>query len=170
LTNVCLDAILCGAMSERAAFENLMDIFDDVVTKAGSVHSTAYDFGTGVPLYKTEIHTIRAIGENPRINVTRLAEHMGVTKGAVSQTVNKLARKGLVRKRHAHDNAREILLELTDLGWTGFHNHEQFHMDVLDVVHEYFGDRLKPNLERLTAAVTDLNSILDRYEQRRKAN
>jgi DNA-binding MarR family transcriptional regulator len=157
-------------MSERTAFENLMDIFDHVVAEAGSVHSTAFDFGTGVPLHKTEIHTIRAIGENPRINVTKLAEHMGVTKGAVSQTINKLARKKLVIKTHAHDNAKEILLELTDLGWTGFHNHEQFHMDMFDVVHEYFGDKLKPNLERLITAVTDINGILDRYEQRRKSN
>jgi DNA-binding MarR family transcriptional regulator len=157
-------------MSERVAFENLMDIFDHVVTKAGSVHSTAFDFDTGVPLYKTEIHTIRAIGENPRINVTKLAEHMGVTKGAVSQTTNKLVRKKLVRKTHAHDNAKEILLELTDLGWTGFHNHEQFHMDMFDVVHEYFGDKLKPNLERLITAVTDINGILDKYEQRRTSN
>jgi len=145
-----------------------MDIFDHVVDKAGSVHSTAYDFGTGVPLYKTEIHTIRAIGENPRINVTKLAEHMGVTKGAVSQTINKLARKNIVRKTHSHANAKEILLELTDLGWTGFHNHEQFHMDMFDVVHEYFGDTLKPNLERLITAVTDISGILDKYEQRRK--
>ena len=156
-------------MSERAAFENLLDIFDQVVTKAGSVHSVAYDFGTGVPLYKTEIHTIRAIGENPSINVTKLAEHMNVTKGAVSQTVNKLARKKLVRKTHAHDNAREILLELTDLGWTAFHNHEQFHMALFDAVHDYFGDKLKPDLERLISAVTDINGILDKYEQRRES-
>ena len=147
-----------------------MDIFDHVVTRSGSVHSTASDFGTGVPLYKAEIHTIRAIGENPRINVTKLAEHMGVTKGAVSQTINKLARKKLVRRTHAHDNAKEILLELTDIGWTGFHNHEQFHMDMFDVVHEYFGDKLKPNLERLTIAVTDIDGIMDKYEQRSKSN
>ncbi len=147
-----------------------MDIFDHVVTKAGSVHSIALDYGTGVPLYKTEIHTIRAIGEKQGINVTKLAEHMNVTKGAVSQTINKLARKKLVRKTHAHDNAKEILLELTDLGWTGFHNHEQFHMDMFDTVHEYFGDKLKPNLERLTAVMNDINYILDNYEQRRKSN
>ena len=156
-------------MSERAAFENLMDIFDHVVNKAGSVHSIAYDFGTGFPIFKAEIHTIRAIGDNPGINVTNLAELMGVTKGAVSQTINKLARKKLVRKTHAHDNAKEILLELTDLGWTGFHNHELFHMDMFDTVHEYFGDKLKPNLERLITVMNDINGILDKYEQRVKS-
>jgi len=157
-------------MSERDAFEKLLDILDQVLTKAGSIHSAPIDFGTGVPLYKAEIHTIRAIGESPGINVTKLAEHMDVTKGAVSQIINKLVRKKLVTKTHARDNAKEILLELTDLGWTGFHDHEQFHMDMFDTVQEYFGDGLKPNLEMLIRVMTDLNGILDRYVQRRKDN
>jgi len=154
-------------MSERAVFEKLLDILDQVITKAGAIHSAPIDFGTGTHLYKAEIHTIRAIGENPGINVTQLAEYMGVTKGAVSQTINKVVMKKLVSKTHAHDNAKEILLELTDLGWRGFHNHEQFHMEMFDTVQEYFGDRLKPNLEMLITVMADLNGILDKYEQRR---
>ena len=154
-------------MSERAAFEKLVDTLDEVITKAGSIHSAPRDFGTGVPLYKTEIHTIRTIGENSGINVTRLAEQMGVTKGAVSQTISKLVNKKLVGRKHAPDNAKEILLELTDLGWTGFHNHEQFHMGMFDTVHEYYGDALKPKLEMLVAVMADLNKMLDRYEQRK---
>ena len=155
---------------ERASFEKLLDILDQVLTKAGAIHSEPHDFGTGVPLYKTEIHTIRTIGENQGINITKLAGHIGVTKGAVSQTVSKLVKKKLVRKIRTHGNAREILLELTDLGWIGFHNHEQFHMDMLDAVHEYYGDRLKRNIELLIMVLTDINEILDKYEKRRKVN
>lgn len=159
-------------MSERAVFEKFLDVLDQVITRAESMqsHSAGKDFGTGVILYRAEIHTIKAIGDNPGINVTKLAEHMGVTKGAVSQTVNKLVRKKMVRKTYAPDNAKEVLLELTDLGWTGFHNHEKFHMEMFDVVHDYFGDRLKPSLEMLINAMTYLNSIMDKYEQREKGN
>lgn len=132
------------------------------------MHSPTGDFGTGVPLYRTEIHTIRAIGENPRINVTKLAEHMGVTKGAVSQTIAKLARKGLVRRTRAPDNAREVLLELTDLGWTGFSSHEQFHMDMFDIVREYYGDSFASNIGTFVTVMRDLNAILDDYEKRKK--
>jgi len=157
-------------MSERAAFEKFLDILDRVITTTESIqsHSAGMDFGTGVILYRAEIHTIRAIGDKPGINVTKLAESMGITKGAVSQTVNKLVRKKLVRKIRAHHNAREVLLELTDLGWTGFHNHEQFHTAMYDAVHEYYGDRLKPNLETLIKAFTDLINVVDRFEQREK--
>lgn len=157
-------------MSERAAFEKFLDVLDEVITKVESIqsHAPGKDFGTGVILYRAEIHTIRAIGDNPGINITRLAEFMGITKGAASQTVNKLVRKKLVRKGHTPDNAKEVLLELTDLGWTGYHNHEQFHIAMYDAIHEYYGDRLKPNLEALIIALTDLNGVVDRFEQRQK--
>ena len=155
---------------ERAAFERLVDVLDQVITKAGAIHSAPMEFGTGVALYKTEIHTIRAIGENPGINVTRLAQHMGVTKGAVSQTANKLVRKGLVTKTRSADDAKEVLLELTDLGWTGFHSHEQFHMDMFDTVRDFYGDDLKPRLDMIVSGMTDLNRMLDRFEQRREDN
>ena len=146
-------------------FERLLDVLDRVVTRMQSMHSPAHDFGTGVPLYRTEIHTIRTIGENPKVNVTRLAELMGVTKGAISQTVNKLAKKGLVRRLHSPDNAREVLLELTDRGWTGFHDHERFHAEMFGVARDQFGDELGPRMTTLTMALTDLNDVLDRYEQ-----
>lgn len=153
---------------ECSAFQELLNILNQVAAKIESMHSSPLDYGTGVPLYRTEIHTIRAIGENPGINVTRLAEYMGVTKGAISQTVTKLARKRLVRKTRAEDNVKEILLELTDLGWTGFHSHEQFHMELFDTVREYFGDQFKPKIEMFITAMTDVNGILAKYEQRGK--
>ena len=159
-------------MSEIAVFERFLDVLDKVITRAESIqsHKAGKDFGTGVLLYRAEIHTIKTIGDKRGINITRLAEHMGVTKGAVSQTVNKLVRKRLVRKTHAPDNAKELLLELTDLGWTGYHNHEKFHMEMFGAVHEYYGDKLIPNIEILIKAVEDLNCIIDRLENREQGD
>lgn len=145
-----------------------MDLLDRVVAKMGSQHSAPYDFDTGIPLYRAEIHTIQAIGENPGINVTALAEHMGVTKGAVSQTISKLAKKGLVKKMDAADNERETLLELTDLGLTGHRTHERFHMAMFDQVREYFGDSLPKKTEMFITVLTDLNNILDTLGDHKK--
>ena len=151
--------------SESPAFEELLDALDRVITRVDAMHAPSYDFGTGVSLYRAEIHTMRAIGSIPAVNVTKLAEHMEVTKGAVSQTVNKLVRKGLVKKTRAPDNAKEVLLELTDLGWTGFHNHERFHSQMLEIAREHYGERLGPQIERFISVMNDLNDILDRYEE-----
>ena len=153
---------------ERSVFKELMNILDKMAAKIESMHSPPLDYGTGVPLYRTEIHTIQAIGKNPGINVSRLAEHMSVTKGAISQTVSKLARKRLVRKTYAEDNVKEVLLELTDLGLTGYHGHEQFHMELFNTVREYFGDQFNPKIEMFITAMTDVNGILTKYEQKGK--
>ena len=149
-------------------FEQIMQKFDRVLMTMESIHSPSFSFGTGVLMYRREIHTIQAIGRNPGINVTTLAEHMGVTKGAVSQIIKKLNKKGLVRKTHAIGNAKEAILELTELGWTGFHNHEKFHMDTLAIARDYFGNQLENKLEMINTVMTDINAILNEYEKMKK--
>lgn len=74
-----------------------------------------------------EAHTIQAIGAGGNVNVTQLAEHFGTTKSAASQLTAKLERRGLLVKKTAAHSNKELVLSLTELGWTAFHAHEQFH-------------------------------------------
>jgi len=150
-----------------AIYEEILQNLERIITRMESMHTPPLSFGTGIPMHTKEIHTVQAIGRHSGINVTRLAEQTGVTKGAVSQTINKLARKGLVQKTHAPGNDKEVILELTDLGWVGFRNHEKFHMDTLVIAREYYGDELKSNLERINLAVDDIYKIMKQYENKR---
>ena len=152
----------------KTEFEQILQKFDEVVTLMESMHTPSLSFGTGVLMYRREIHTIQSIGKNPGINVTNLAEQMGVTKGAVSQIIKKLIKKGLVRKTHAPGNVKEIVPELTELGWTGFHNHEKFHMDSLDIAREYFGDELQSKLQMMYTVMNDISVVLKEHENRIK--
>ena len=77
-------------------FKTLLDTINRVAAKILRLHAEPGEFGTGVKLFRSENHTVRTIGMNPGINVTTLAELMGVTKDAVSQTAGKLFHKGLV--------------------------------------------------------------------------
>ena len=153
---------------ETLEYEQLMYILDEVLTKIESLHTPSHDFGTGIPIYRKEIHTLQAIGRHPKINITALAEHMVVTKGAVSQTVAKLIKKGMVRKQYAQGSKKEVILELTDLGLTGFHNHEKFHMDMLNIAREYYGNQFKKRIGMFKTVMTDFNAILDKYETRKR--
>ena len=148
-------------------YDGILQKLEKVIVMTESMHTPSLSFGTGVLMHTKEIHTVQAIGRRSGINVTKLAEQAGVTKGAVSQTINKLVRKGLVRKTHAPGNEKEVILELTDLGWVGFQNHEKFHMDTLDIARQYYGDRLKSKLERINLAVDDIYKMLNEYEKRR---
>ena len=149
-------------------YEQLMDVLDKAFTKVEALHTPSRDFGTGISMFRKEIHTLQAIGQHPKINITALADHMGVTKGAVSQMVAKLVKKGMVRKIYAEDNKKEVIMELTNLGWIGFRNHEKFHMDVFNIAREYYGEQLKIKLEMFMTVMSDLNAILENYEKSKK--
>jgi DNA-binding MarR family transcriptional regulator len=154
-------------MKDTAAiYEEILEKLEKVIILTESMHTPSLNFGTGKLLHTREIHTIQAIGRFPGINITRLAEHMGVTKGAVSQTIGKLVKKGLVRKRQIFGNKKEVVLELTDLGWVGFKNHEKFHMDTLNVARQYYGDQLQGKLEKINSAVDDMYIMLTEYKKR----
>ncbi len=69
-------------------------------------------------LYPSEIHIILFIDEykeNAK-NATRIAEKLGVTKGAVSQTLTRLEKKGIISKIKDPFNKNELTLILTDKG------------------------------------------------------
>src|SRR5215813_7251 len=49
-------------------------------------------------------------------NLRTLAEHMGVTASTMSQTINRLVRRGYVARRRATHDARQVQLLLTRSG------------------------------------------------------
>jgi DNA-binding MarR family transcriptional regulator len=139
-----------------------------LIARAESFHAPYFDFGTGVPLFRSEIHTIETIGKNPGINVTRLAERMGVTKGAVSQMLARLAKKKLIDKRRTPGSDKEVMIDLTELGRRAFENHGAFHRQILAVLKDHYGDGLAPKLERFRGLVGELSAVLGLFEERMK--
>jgi len=87
-------------------------------------------------LYPAEIHMILTVGNRNGITVTQLADLVGITKGAVSQTVSKLEKKGLVNKDQDPDNTSRVLITLTTRGKAVYYaheaNHEERDKEVLD--------------------------------------
>jgi len=49
-------------------------------------------------LYPSEIHLMQVIGEGPELNAGEMAQRLGITNGAVSQTLNRLEKKGVIQK------------------------------------------------------------------------
>jgi DNA-binding MarR family transcriptional regulator len=68
-----------------------------ILNKAYMLERKPVDIG-GVLLYPSEFHVIEIVGKYPEKNLTAIASHLGVTKGAVSQMVRKLEKKGSLKK------------------------------------------------------------------------
>ncbi|MFX0071118.1 MAG: MarR family winged helix-turn-helix transcriptional regulator [Candidatus Hermodarchaeota archaeon] len=67
-------------------------------------------------LYPSEIHLLLSISEGHDTNVTKIAEHFGLTKGAVSQTLSRLQKKGLIKKDLDTKKKNELHILYTNKG------------------------------------------------------
>ncbi len=103
------------------AFMRILNVYTEMEKKPK-------DYGSGDILSPSEVHLLEAIGENEDdIHVTMLSEKMGVTKGAISQSMSKLVRKELVKKVKAPENKSKILLQLTPKGAVARDGHAEYH-------------------------------------------
>ena len=70
----------------------------------------------GVSLHPSEIHLMLAIKNDIDTNATEISKQFGMTKGAVSQTISRLEKKGILVKAKDPYNKNQLTLSLTDLG------------------------------------------------------
>ena len=91
----------------------IIELFIRMVNKYNSLEKIPSRHGTGHQLYHSERHLLDKIAENTGMNVTEFAAAAGVTKGAISQLVTKLVKKGIVTRYKKSINDKEVFLELT---------------------------------------------------------
>lgn len=93
--------------------------------------------------YKSsEVHYIECIGRNADSNVTKLAESLYMTRGAISKMTKKLIKKGVIESYQKPDNKKEIYFRLTEEGQRIYKLHEKLHKE--------FQDRDKVVFEQVT--------------------
>lgn len=99
----------------------------NVITQFFEKDAKVNYFGTDTPLYHSEIHMLSFISEHKDLHISGIARELGLTRGAVSQTIMRLEKKGFVRKRADSKNSRRIVLEMTQKGEIACRNHERQH-------------------------------------------
>ena len=128
-----------------------------VLNKHSHIEELPIRFDEDLEATPREIHTIQAIGEHEQINITGVAAHFGVTKGAASQMIAKLEDRGFLQKERVDHSNKELRLSLTKLGWRAFHAHERFHeKHMADLV-----DRLSAFSLSQIATITVLLDIIE---------
>ncbi|MGT2907467.1 MarR family winged helix-turn-helix transcriptional regulator [Streptococcus dentiloxodontae] len=113
-------------MNNAATFNNL---FNRVANKYVQWMNQPRSYGTAEQLTRSEIQIIAEIGNQPAINSVTLADKLGITKGAVTQMVQKLILKKLITKQKSTTNGREIVLKLTSDGYSNYQGWQKFHKE-----------------------------------------
>ena len=70
----------------------------------------------GEKLHPSEIQLFMFLYHEQNTNVTAIANEMGLTKGAISQTLSRLQKKGIISKEMFPEKKNELRVQFTDSG------------------------------------------------------
>lgn len=118
-------------------------------------------YGTEELLYTAEVHMLDVIGKHETITTTKLAELLGITKGAVSQTTNKLLEKGLIEKHPSIKRKNEIHIVLSEKGNIVFDYHQSMHKKTMDKVANILGGLSNESIDAIRVIVDLMDEMLD---------
>lgn len=96
-----------------------------------------------ISLYPSEVHLMMVIEDKIHVNATEIAKRLGLTKGAISQTLSRLEKKGIIVKRKDIYKKNELILSLTDLGKEAY-RHCQSKQMPFSRAHQAYLDGVRP--------------------------
>jgi len=103
-------------------------------------------------LYPSELKALDMIGQFSGINLTQLANKLGISKSAISKCTAKLLEKELIGKEKSSVNVREVIFTLTPDGQAIF--------DQLENVHAKLFEPFNKSLDNFsTQEINDLHRI-----------
>lgn len=141
----------------KTELQELIDLFLKILHLYSVIGRKPKDYGTGDLLYFTEVHTISVVGKNREINMTKLADLMGVTRGAISQTIRKLVSKNLIIRTNT-TNRKEINLRLSEKGIAVLRGQESFQQELFTfarTLYEKAGPQDVELVKRLFIAISE---------------
>ena len=109
----------------------------------------------------SEIHTIAAIGDLEEPNVTQIASHMNVTRGAISKITKKLLEQNLIESYQLDGNKQKIFFRLTKSGQFLYDEHEKRHNLWLKRDDDFIKQFNPETLEQIERFMKEFNDYLE---------
>jgi len=93
----------------------------------------------GLRLHPSEIHLMQVIREHPDLNAGEMAQRLGVTNGAVSQTLSRLVRKRVIVKSKEPTRKNRVTALCTPSGTAAIQRFEEERATSLHSFATYLG-------------------------------
>ncbi len=127
-----------------------------LILQLRKLESSPKFYGTEAALTPSEIHTIDAIGEDGGVLMKELAARLAITKGAVTQIVDRLEAKALAKRSPHPHISRGILVSLTDSGIDAYRAHAKMHLAFYDQLRASFTEEEIDIFEKCVAKLSDI--------------
>ncbi len=157
-------------MNKKRASEDLLDSFVRLVNKYNTLGKHPMNYGTQHKFYHSERHMLDIVGDDPGLNLTEFAKAAGVTKGAISQVVSKLERKGALKRFKSGDNEKEIRLRLTQLGEQIYAHHQSVNEESINHLWREIKNHPEDKIEFLIQMFQWFEKYLDQSREMMRAH
>lgn len=144
------------------------DLLMRLFNKAAMIEREPVDTGDGVLLYTSEVHLIDMAGRFPEERLSTLASRLGITKGAISQTVKKLEEKGYLERTKPEGNNKTVLIRLTDAGLRVLYWHRAYHAVVNDRIMQEMSDFSRKDRNNFQKILLQIEKIFDDCPETRR--
>lgn len=105
------------------------------------------------------LSALKIQGENGCMNVSKLAEHMGVSSPSVSRTLGNLEKRQLVERNIDPDNRRSISVKITESGENALEKAHEYLCGFMKSVIDEMGDG---NINELIRLMKLMSEIMER--------
>ena len=148
---------------ETEKLQKILVQFIRTTKKFNEFEKVPIELESGERLYPSELHIIEAIGNHRANKVTDLSQKFHITKGAISQVVNKLYDLGFVHKERNKDFGKEILLSLTQKGLDAFEIQNRMHKSMEDEFINYLGNFSPNEIDSFIQILLKIERYLDKF-------
>lgn len=118
------------------------------------------NLSTGSDLSASEMHTLVAIGRGTPKTMTELAQELLINVSTLSIAINKLKKKGYVRRIRNESDRRIVRVSLTAKGKQALSEHENFYFNIIRSMSDGMTDEEKRSyikmLTHVEKALTDM--------------
>ena len=152
-------------MREKNDRQNVSYAVLKLVMRYIEIDRAVRNYGTNVPIYRSEIHIVSAIAENPGIHVRGLAELLRIATPSVSEAVRKLEKKDLIRKEVSPGNQSRLALYVTKKGELAHAEHRKYHKILETMTEEELAGASDDQVAFVTGFLQNLLKRLEGFEE-----
>lgn len=115
----------------------------------------------GINLHPSEIHLMLETKGEQAVNATKIADKLGITKGAVSQTLTRLEKKGIIEKIKDPNYKNELSILLTPLGKRAYDQYQKMYNSLTDHFCGIMSKYTKDEQEVIQKFLADFSDVFD---------
>ena len=115
-------------------------------------------------LYPSEIHLLQVIKEGADLSAGEMARKLGISNGAVSQTLNRLEKKGVIQKTKEPALKNKLTATLTEFGQAAIRQFEQGQEGTMKTFSSYLAGLSERERKAIGGFLSRLDEFLRRLE------